>query len=84
MDHELGRKEGSSRELIRFVKDRQGHDLRYAIDYSKANKELGWQPKVRLKEGLQKTIQWYLNQEDWLKEVTSGEYKNYYKRHYLN
>jgi dTDP-glucose 4,6-dehydratase len=82
MDEKLGRKKGKSQELITYVKDRPGHDLRYAIDASKINKELGWKPSVTFEEGLEKTINWYLNNEEWLKNVTSGSYKEYYKKQY--
>ena len=82
MDNKLGRDAGSSEKLITFVKDRPGHDLRYAIDASKINKDLGWRPTVTFEEGLSKTIDWYLQNEDWLKNVTSGEYLNYYKKQY--
>lgn len=82
MDTVLGRKEGESEQLITFVKDRPGHDLRYAIDAHKINKELGWKPSVTFKEGLAKTIDWYMNNQDWLDNVTSGAYKDYYKRMY--
>ena len=70
------------RELITFVKDRPGHDLRYAIDASKINKELGWSPSVTFEEGLELTIEWYLNNKEWLNHVTSGEYQEYYSKHY--
>ena len=82
MDEKLGREEGKSEELITYVKDRPGHDLRYAIDASKINKELGWKPSVTFEEGLEKTINWYLMNEEWLKNVTSGSYKDYYKKQY--
>jgi dTDP-glucose 4,6-dehydratase len=82
MDDRLGREKGTSEELITFVKDRPGHDLRYAIDASKINNELGWEPSVTFEQGLAKTIDWYLNNEDWLKNVTSGNYQNYYKEQY--
>ncbi|WP_433779259.1 dTDP-glucose 4,6-dehydratase [Flavobacterium anhuiense] len=82
MDQKLGRSQGTSQQLITFVKDRPGHDLRYAIDASKINKELGWTPSVTFEEGLEKTINWYLNNEDWLQNVTSGAYKDYYKKQY--
>jgi len=72
----------SSESLITYVTDRKGHDLRYAIDSSKIKKELGWQPKETFESGIQKTIDWYLNNEDWLKNVTSGEYKDYYQKMY--
>lgn len=82
MDQKLGRSEGTSQALITYVKDRPGHDLRYAIDASKINKELGWKPSVTFEEGLEKTINWYLNNEDWLQSVTSGSYKDYYQKQY--
>lgn len=82
MDGKLGRAEGTSEELITYVKDRPGHDLRYAIDASKINKELGWKPSVTFEEGLEKTINWYLNNQEWLKNVTSGAYKDYYQKQY--
>ncbi len=82
MDKKLGRIEGESSKLITYVKDRPGHDLRYAIDASKINKELGWKPSVTFEEGLEQTIDWYLNNTDWLNNVTSGEYVNYYKKQY--
>ncbi|OXA97470.1 dTDP-glucose 4,6-dehydratase [Flavobacterium oncorhynchi] len=82
MDKKLERKEGTSQELITYVKDRPGHDLRYAIDASKINKELGWKPTVTFEEGLEKTINWYLANEEWLQNVTSGSYKEYYQKQY--
>jgi len=82
MDEKLGRDEGTSQELITYVKDRPGHDLRYAIDASKINKELGWKPSVTFEQGLEKTINWYLKNEEWLNNVTSGSYKDYYKKQY--
>ncbi|WP_299223570.1 dTDP-glucose 4,6-dehydratase [uncultured Psychroserpens sp.] len=82
MDVKLGRKQGASEELITFVKDRPGHDLRYAIDASKINKELGWYPSVTFEEGLSKTIEWYLNNQTWLDNITSGDYESYYQRQY--
>lgn len=82
MDQKLGRNEGTSQQLITHVKDRPGHDLRYAIDASKINKELGWKPTVTFEEGLEKTINWYLNNEKWLHNVTSGLYKDYYQKQY--
>lgn len=83
MDDKLGRVEGDSEKLINFVKDRPGHDLRYAIDANKLKKELGWEPSVTFEEGLNATIDWYLTNENWLSEVTSGEYQNYYEQQYL-
>jgi dTDP-glucose 4,6-dehydratase len=82
MDTKLGREPGTSAGLITYVKDRPGHDLRYAIDASKINKELGWKPSVTFEQGLERTVNWYLNNELWLKNVTSGEYANYYKKQY--
>ena len=79
MDNKLGRSSGESEKLITFVKDRPGHDLRYAIDATKINKELGWEPSVTFEEGLSLTIDWYLENEEWLMNVTSGDYKNYYQ-----
>ncbi|NOT36398.1 MAG: dTDP-glucose 4,6-dehydratase, partial [Saprospiraceae bacterium] len=66
------------------VKDRPGHDLRYAIDSSKLQSELGWTPKINIKEGISKTIDWYLENKNWLSEITSGEYMNYYHKHYTH
>lgn len=82
MDSKLGKEEGTSEKLITYVKDRPGHDLRYAIDASKINKELGWKPSVTFEQGLEKTIDWYLSNGDWLKNVTSGEYSKYYEKQY--
>ena len=82
MDELLDRKVGTSRELITFVKDRPGHDRRYAIDASKLKNELNWEPQVQAKEGLKKTAEWYLANSEWLENVTSGAYQNYYKKQY--
>lgn len=82
MDDKLNRKAGTSEKLITYVKDRPGHDLRYAIDASKINKELGWSPSVTFEEGLEKTVDWYLANSIWLKNVTSGEYSKYYEKQY--
>ena len=82
MDEKLGREEGSSGKLITYVKDRPGHDKRYAIDAGKINKELGWEPSLQFEEGLRKTVDWYLSNQEWLDSVTSGEYQNYYKEQY--
>lgn len=82
MDEKLGREAGTSEKLITYVKDRPGHDLRYAIDASKINKELGWKPSVTFEQGLEKTVTWYLENEEWLKNVTSGEYSKYYEKQY--
>jgi dTDP-glucose 4,6-dehydratase len=83
MDEKLGRQPGESEKLITFVKDRAGHDLRYAIDSSKLMNELGWNPTVTFGEGLEITTDWYLSNEDWLNGVTSGEYQRYYEQQYL-
>lgn len=82
MDEKLGREPGTSEKLITFVKDRPGHDLRYAIDASKINQELGWKPSVTFEEGLAKTIDWFMENQDWLNNVTSGAYQQYYKEQY--
>jgi dTDP-glucose 4,6-dehydratase len=82
MDSKLGRKSGVSEQLITYVKDRPGHDLRYAIDASKINKELGWIPSVTFEQGLEITIDWYLNNQEWLNNVTSGDYEKYYEKMY--
>jgi dTDP-glucose 4,6-dehydratase len=82
MDEKLGRPAGESEKLITYVKDRPGHDRRYAIDASKINKELGWKPSVTFEEGLSQTIDWYLQNTEWLKHVTSGEYQQYYNQQY--
>ena len=82
MDEKLGRTAGTSQQLIAYVKDRPGHDLRYAIDASKISKELGWKPSVTFEQGLERTINWYLSNEKWLKNVTSGDYKKYYENQY--
>jgi dTDP-glucose 4,6-dehydratase len=82
MDEKLGREKGESEKLITYVKDRPGHDRRYAIDATKINKELGWKPSVTFEEGLSQTIDWYLENEEWLKHVTSGAYQDYYQTQY--
>jgi len=82
MDKKLDRAEGESEQLITYIKDRPGHDRRYAIDASKINKELGWYPSVTFEEGLEKTIDWYLANSEWLEHVTSGEYREYYEEMY--
>jgi dTDP-glucose 4,6-dehydratase len=84
MDDKLGREKGESAKLITFVKDRAGHDKRYAIDATKLNKELGWEPSLQFKEGLEKTIDWYLSNSEWIANVTSGSYKQYYNEQYVN
>ncbi|HEY4651576.1 MAG TPA: dTDP-glucose 4,6-dehydratase [Pontibacter sp.] len=82
MDEKLGREKGHSRKLITFVKDRAGHDLRYAIDSGKLLNELGWKPSVTFEEGLSKTVDWYLANTEWLEHVTSGNYTHYYQEQY--
>ena len=84
MDEKLGREPGTSAGLITYVKDRAGHDMRYAIDASKLNKELGWEPSLQFEEGLEKTVDWYLNNEEWLQHVTSGDYQKYYEQQYVH
>jgi dTDP-glucose 4,6-dehydratase len=83
MDKKLKREEGSSAKLITYVKDRAGHDLRYAIDSSKLQRELGWTPSLQFEEGLEKTVDWYLANENWLNNVTSGEYQKFYEKQYV-
>jgi len=82
MDEKLGREKGTSQKLITFVKDRPGHDLRYAIDASKIESELGWRPSVTFEQGLEKTVAWYLANDEWLNNVTSGNYQDYYSKQY--
>jgi len=82
MDQKLGREQGTSRKLITFVKDRAGHDKRYAIDSSKLMKELGWAPSLQFEEGLEKTVDWYLNNQEWVDNVISGDYAKYYEKQY--
>lgn len=82
MDKKLNRKAGESAQLITFVKDRAGHDMRYAIDATRIKNELGWEPSLQFEEGMSKTVDWYLENEKWLERVTSGEYQQYYKAHY--
>ncbi len=82
MDRKLGRAEGESAKLITYVKDRAGHDLRYAIDATKIKEELGWEPTVKFTEGFEETVHWYLNNEAWLNNVTSGDYQKYYEDQY--
>lgn len=82
MDQKLGRPEGESAKLITYVTDRAGHDLRYAIDSSKLQKDLGWKPSITFEEGLEKTVDWFLENEEWLERVTSGQYLDYYKQQY--
>lgn len=82
MDKKLNRTAGESAKLITYVTDRPGHDLRYAIDATKLNKELGWSPSLQFEEGLEKTVDWYLANEEWIKHVTSGDYQKYYQQQY--
>ena len=82
MDEKLGREKGTSEKLITYVKDRAGHDMRYAIDSSKLKNELGWEPLLQFEEGISKTIDWYLDNAEWLDHVTSGEYQHYYEEQY--
>ena len=82
MDIALGQELGTSEKLITYVKDRPGHDKRYAIDANKLKNNLGWEPSLQFEEGLKKTIAWYLNNEQWMNNITSGDYKNYYKEQY--
>ena len=82
MDEKLGRSEGNSERLITYVKDRAGHDKRYAIDATKLENELGWKPSITFEEGLSKTVDWYLSNKDWVAQVTSGSYKEYYSKMY--
>ncbi|PDS26646.1 dTDP-glucose 4,6-dehydratase [Flavobacterium branchiophilum] len=84
MDKKLNRVEGTSEQLISYVTDRPGHDLRYAIDATKINKELGWKPSVTFEQGLEKTVNWFLENQAWLESVTSGEYAKYYEKQYSN
>jgi dTDP-glucose 4,6-dehydratase len=83
MDRKLNRAPGTSVKLITFVKDRAGHDLRYAIDSTKLQKELGWKPSLQFEEGMEITVDWYLNNEEWLNNVTSGDYQKYYDKQYV-
>jgi dTDP-glucose 4,6-dehydratase len=82
MDEKLGQEKGESRKLITFVKDRAGHDLRYAIDANKLMNKLGWEPSVTFEEGLGKTVDWYLSNWEWIENITSGDYQSYYKKMY--
>ena len=82
MDEKLGRNKGDSEKLISYVKDRSGHDQRYAIDASKLKNELGWSPSIKFEEGLEETVQWYLDNDEWLDNVTSGNYQKYYQSQY--
>lgn len=83
MDTKLGRSKGESEKLITYVKDRSGHDLRYAIDAAKLNSELGWKPSLQFEEGLEKTVDWYLQNQEWINHVTSGQYQQFYADQYI-
>ncbi|MBQ6557433.1 MAG: GDP-mannose 4,6-dehydratase, partial [Bacteroidales bacterium] len=78
VDRLLGRAEGEDMDLITYVTDRAGHDLRYAIDSTKLQKELGWEPSLQFEEGIEKTVRWYLDNQEWMDNVTSGDYQKYY------
>jgi dTDP-glucose 4,6-dehydratase len=82
VDRLLGREEGASDKLITYVTDRAGHDLRYAIDSTKLKDELGWEPSLQFEEGIEKTVQWYLENKEWMDNITSGDYKKYYQEMY--
>lgn len=84
IDDKLGRDKGATEKQIKFIKDRAGHDRRYAIDATKIEKELDWKPSITFEKGLEETIDWYLKNEEWVKNVISGEYQSYYKNHYKN
>ena len=84
VDRLLGRPEGASEKLITYVTDRAGHDLRYAIDSTKLKNELGWEPSLQFEEGIEKTVKWYLDNQGWLDQVTSGDYQGCYERMYGN
>ena len=82
VDRLLGRKEEEDLDLITFVADRKGHDMRYAIDSTKLQRELGWEPSLQFEEGIERTVKWYLENQEWLDNVTSGEYLRYYEEMY--
>ena len=82
VDRLLGRPEGTSEKLITYVTDRAGHDLRYAIDSRKLKEELGWEPSLQFEEGIEKTVRWYLANQKWMDDITSGEYEKYYREMY--
>ena len=82
MDKKLGKETGTSEKLITYVKDRAGHDLRYAIDSTKIQRELGWKPSLQFEEGIEKTVDWYLSNPEWLDNVASGAYEKYYEKQY--
>ena len=82
VDRLLGREEGADMDLITYVTDRPGHDARYAIDSTKLQQELGWEPSLQFEEGIEKTVRWYLDHQEWLDNITSGEYEKYYQSMY--
>jgi len=82
MDLKLGREKGTSEKLITYVTDRAGHDLRYAIDSSKLMNELKWEPSLQFEEGIEKTINWYMDNQEWMDNITSGDYQKYYDEMY--
>ena len=84
MDQKLGREEGSSEKLITYVKDRAGHDMRYAIDATKLKRELGWEPSLQFEEGLSRTIDWYMDNTNWLEDIINGNYQHYYQQQYVH
>ena len=84
VDRLLGNPEGESEKLITYVTDRAGHDLRYAIDSRKLKNELGWEPSLQFEEGIEKTVRWYLENQEWMDHITSGEYEKYYESMYKN
>ena len=84
VDNLLGRAEGEDLNLITYVTDRLGHDARYAIDSTKLQKELGWEPSLQFEEGIEKTVRWYLDNQEWLDNITSGDYEKYYEKMYGN
>ena len=84
VDRLLGRAEGKDMNLITYVTDRKGHDMRYAIDSRKLQRELGWEPSLQFEEGIEKTVRWYLDNQAWMDNVTSGDYQKYYDEMYKN
>ena len=84
VDRLLGNPDGYSLDLITYVTDRPGHDMRYAIDSRKLQSELGWEPSLQFEEGIEKTVRWYLDNEQWVNNVTSGDYRRYYEEMYSN
>ena len=84
VDRMLGNPEGHSDRLITFVTDRAGHDMRYAIDSRKLQRELGWEPSLQFEEGIERTVRWYLDNQDWMDHITSGAYERYYEEMYAN